>query len=280
MRTAAPPPLVGHRGNLMSKKHPHAHRRSARQLLLFGMPKKKRAWWLIGVAVAAVAAIVGSVLAFTDLDIDALYAAFEQLNVMLARLDAIALIPLMAVLPIFGFPIAVVYLVAGARFGPALGGLVVAFITAVHLLGSYLIGRSVLRAPLERWMEKRHHHLPQVPDDEQAAVGLIAVLIPGLPYFVRNYLLVLAGVRLKILFWVCLPLYVARSYVTILLGDLSSDPTRRGLVILVIIDILKVAVCALVIWRLRAHHRKHHGHHAHDHDHGHSAAAPQSGGAR
>ncbi len=234
---------------------------------------------MIGGGVALLAAAAGYVLFFTDFDIERLYAAFARLNTMLARLDAIALIPLMAVLPIFGFPIAVVYLVAGARFGPALGGVVVAGITAVHLAGSYLIGRSIFRAPLERWLEKKQHHLPQVPEDEQAAVGVIAALIPGLPYFVRNYLLVLAGVRLKYLLAVVLPVYLARSYVTILLGDLSSDPTRRGLAILVIVDALKVAICALVIWRLRAHHRKHHGHHEQGHDRGHPAA-PQSGGAR
>lgn len=261
----------------MSKKHPHPARRSARQVLLFGIPKKKKAWWLIGGGVALLAAIAGYVFFFTDFDIETLYAAFERLNSMLARLDAVALIPLMAVLPIFGFPIAVVYLVAGARFGPVLGGVVVAGITAVHLAGSYLIGRSILRAPLERWIEKKQHHLPQVPEDEQAAICVIAALIPALPYFVRNYLLVLAGVRLKYLLAVVLPVYLARSYVTILLGDLSSDPSRRGLVVLVMIDVLKVAICAFVIWRLREHHRKHHGHH--DHGHGH-AAAPQSGGAR
>lgn len=238
------------------------------------MGQKKRAWWVIGGVVAFMALGIAAVVLFTDFDLESARLAFERLNTSLERLDAVALIPLMAILPIFGFPIAVVYLVAGARFGPAVGGLVVALITAVHLLGSYAIGRSMLRGPLQRFIEKRHHHLPQVPDDEQAPVALIAVLIPGLPYFVRNYLLVLAGVRLKILFTVCLPLYVARSYVTILLGDLSSDPNRTGLIVLIVVDVLKVVVCAVVIWRLREHHRKFHGpEHAHD-----APAAPTGAG--
>ena len=64
-----------------------------------------------------------------------------------------------------------------------------------------------------------------------------------------------------VLLWVCVPIYVARSYVTILLGNLSSDPSKMGLVVLIIFDVLKVGICALVIWRLRVHHRKYHGHH-------------------
>jgi uncharacterized membrane protein YdjX (TVP38/TMEM64 family) len=176
------------------------------------------------------------------------------------RVHPVAALPLMAVLPILGFPIAIVYLFAGARFGPLGGGLIVAAITAIHMLGTYLIAKSFLRAPLQRFIEKRHKHLPQVPEDEQAAICVIATLVPGLPYFVRNYILALAGVRLHYFFVVCLPIYVARSYVTILLGDMGADPDKRKLLILLGLDVLKVAICAFVIWRLRVHHRKFHGH--------------------
>lgn len=232
--------------------------RSARHLLLFAGPKNPRTWWLIGgVAVAGVVAVL-CVIAFTDLDWRMVQRGMERLNAAMERLRPAAVIPLMALLPIVGFPIAIVYLVAGARFGPIVGGLVVAGVTAVHLVGSHYIARSFLRGPLERWIAKRHRRLPEVPADEQVMVCVIGALVPGLPYVVRNYLLALAGVRLKVFFSVCLPIYVARSYVTILLGNLSNDPTGRGLIILVIVDVLKVAICAFVIWRLRVHHRKFH----------------------
>lgn len=248
-------------------------RRSARHLLLFSAPKK-RTWILLGGFVLGLAVAIGLVLLLTDLDMGSVRRGFERLNVALERLNPAAVVPLMAILPIFGFPIGLVYLVAGARFGPLAGGLIVTVVTAIHLLGSYYIGRSFLRGPIERFIEKRHHHLPQVPADEQVLVCVIAALVPGLPYVVRNYLLVLAGVRLKIMFWVCLPIYVARSFATILLGSLSGDPSRRGLYILLAVDALKLAVCAFVIWRLREHHRKFHpadGHHGPD------VAAPPTG---
>ena len=258
------------------KKHATHGRRSARHLLLFGGPKKKRVWWTAAAVVLAAAVGLALVISLTDWDWDSVVRGSERLSATMEKLHPEAVIPLMAILPVFGFPIAIVYLVAGARFGIVLGGVIVAAVTLVHLAASYFIGRSFLRGPIERFIERRHRHLPQVPEDEQALVCVIAALIPGLPYFVRNYLLVLAGVRLRFLLMVCLPIYVARSYVTIFLGDLSGDPTQRGLLILIVVDVVKVAICALVIWRLREHHRKYHGHH----DRAHDEPAPQTGGAK
>ena len=166
----------------------------------------------------------------------------------------------MAILPMFGFPILPVYLVAGVRFGALNGGVVVAVATAVHLVGSYFIARSFLRGPLERFLQRWHAHLPEVPDDEAAAVALIVALVPGIPYVIRNYLVAMTGIRLRVYFWICLPIYVARSYVSILLGDLGTDPDRKRLLILGGVEMLKVVICAIVIWWLREHHRRVHGH--------------------
>lgn len=253
-----------------STSHPHgatrrSRRHSAQDVLLYGGKKRnlKKTLWTIGAAVAVLALAAGVVLYTTDIDWERITLLWDRLIEAIARLNPVLVIPMMAILPIFGFPISVVYLVAGARFGPVGGGLVVLVATTCHLIGTYLVGRSVLRGPLQRYIERKHKHLPQVPEDEQAAVTVIAALVPGLPYVIRNYLLVLAGVRLKYLLLVCMPIYVVRSYVTIMLGDLGSDPSKMGLAILLTIDVLKVVICGLVIWRLRVHHRKYHAHDEH-----------------
>ena len=231
----------------------HAKSRSARHQLLFGLNEHKaKIWWLVAAVLLGLAGL-GLVWRYTDLTL-------TDLTEWIDAQSAFVMIPLMAVLPIGGFPISVVYLVAGARFGPYGGGVVVAVVTAVHLLGSYAIARSFLRAPLQRFIARRHAHLPEIPVDEQAAVCLIAALIPGLPYVIRNYILALSGVKLRYYFWVCFPIYVARSYVTILLGNMGSDPSRNKILILVAVDALKVVICAFVIWRLRKHHQKYHPH--------------------
>lgn len=218
------------------------------------------------VLVLAAVAAAGVVL-FTDFEFAAITDAITR---WVEKLNPVAVVPLMALLPVAGFPIAVVYLVAGARFGPLWGGVVVALVTAFHLLATHAVARSFLRKPIERFVHRRHKKLPEIPEDEQVAVAVIAALVPGLPYFVRNYLLALSGVRLRVYFWTCLPIYVARSYVTIMLGDLSGDPSRRGFIILVAFDVLKVLICGGVIWWWRRHHRRVHGH-EHDHHSDHDA---------
>jgi uncharacterized membrane protein YdjX (TVP38/TMEM64 family) len=249
-------------GHPISDPVPARSERSARHILLFAGPKRKRTWWIAGTILALVVALVVVLLLNAGLNW-AMFAEYSsRLNAVMERFNAAAVLPMMAVLPIFGFPIGLVYLVAGARFGPLWGGIIVAGATMIHLLGSYLIARSFLRAPIERFVAKRGQRLPAVPEDEQVLVCVIAALVPGIPYVLRNFALALAGIRRRYLLGVVLPIYVARSYVTIMLGDLSGDPSRSALIILFSVDALKVAVCACVIWRLRAHHRKFHADHS------------------
>lgn len=167
------------------------------------------------------------------------------------HLDAALLILLMAILPLGGFSISVVYLLAGAKFGPVWGGVVVAFVTAFHLVSMHVIGRGFLRQRLERFLKKKKYHLPVIPKGEDGAVATMAALVPGPPYFARNYLLALTGIPLRNYFWICLGIYLARSYVVILFGDLSGDLTTKRMVIFGCVYGVKLSVCAYVIARLR-----------------------------
>lgn len=206
-------------------------------------PQKRPAWWLV-VAAIAIAAAAAAWWLGSDFE-------WREITRRITEFNSAVVFLLMATLPIGGFSVAIVYLVAGAKFGPVLGGVAVAGATAVHLLATYWICRTVLRGPLERYLKRRGHRLPHVPEGENVSVAAMAVLVPGIPYFARNYLLALTDVPLRIYFWVCLPLYVARSYVTILLGDLGTEPDRRTLIILAVVYAVKLGVCAYLIWRIR-----------------------------
>jgi uncharacterized membrane protein YdjX (TVP38/TMEM64 family) len=232
---------------------PVPHGRGAHHMLLFGGRKfGSRRKWIMGALALILSGGLLAWLLLTQFDWARVSAAIDQL-------PPVPLVVAMCALPLIGFPILPVYLVAGARFGPWGGGAIVTLATAAHLAGTYVIARTVLRRPLERLLTRWHTHLPEIPRDEEAMVSLIAALVPGIPYVVRNYLLAMAGLRLRMYFWICLPIYVARSYVSILLGDLSGDPSSRRLIILGAIELVKLAVCAVVIWRLREHHRRFHG---------------------
>lgn len=210
--------------------------------------RSKSLWVTAALLVVALAGI-GAFVYFTEFEWASVTRVVEGLNPVLV-------IPLMALLPVMGFPIVVVYLVAGARFGPLWGGVVVAGVTAVHLLLTHVVANGLFRRAIQRFVERRHKRIPEIRADEHGSIALLGSLAPGLPYSLRNYLLALSGARLWTYFWICLPVYVARSYVTILLGDLSSAPSGSKLAILLGVDVLKIAICAAVIWRLRQHHRR------------------------
>ena len=202
--------------------------------------------WLLA-ALVAVGALIAVVLS-QGFD-------WSAVNRGIAGFNSGLVILLMALLPLVGFPISLVYLMAGARFGPWLGLPVVILVTAVHLLGTYWITRSFLRGPLERFLARRHYRLPHVPEGESGGVCLLAALVPGPPYFARNYLLALTDIPFRIYFWVCLTVYVVRSVVAIMIGDLASDPDTGQLLLLVGVYLLKLGICAYVVWRLRRLHR-------------------------
>jgi uncharacterized membrane protein YdjX (TVP38/TMEM64 family) len=229
------------------KDGPPPTAREARHSLLFDGVPRSRSFWIGGGVVAIAAAVAALLIWRSDFE-------WSVVMTLVDRINPIAVIPLMAVLPVFGFPIVLVYLMAGARFGPVGGGLVVAGVTAFHLLATHAVAQSFLRGPIQRFVERRHKKLPEIPPDEHAAIALIAALAPGLPYVVRNYILALSGVRLRVYFWICLPVYVARSYVTIMLGDFGSDPSGRRILIIAAIDVLKISICGGVIWWLRRRH--------------------------
>jgi uncharacterized membrane protein YdjX (TVP38/TMEM64 family) len=169
----------------------------------------------------------------------------------LHRLNPVVLLVLMAVLPVFGFSIAVVYVIAGAKFGLLWGGAAIALVTTIHLVATHALARSLLRPRIERHLLRHRGRVPHLPRGEEASFSTMVALVPGLPYFARNCALALTHIPLRTYFWICLPLYVLRSYVTLSLGDLGAELTREKLLILGGIFVVKISVCTYLILRIR-----------------------------
>lgn len=162
------------------------------------------------------------------------------------------LLALMALLPVFGFSIGIVYTLAGLKFGPLWGGLVVLSITPVHLLLSRVLARTFLQKPVLRWLKKRGHSLPAAPPGREKSAALLVALVPGLPYALRNHGLALSAIPLRTYFWICVLVYTLRSFVTLLIGHWGNDPSlsRAGWVAAVFV--LKLSVSLVLIQRLRS----------------------------
>lgn len=179
------------------------------------------------------------------------------------KLDPALLIVLMALLPLVGFSISIVYLVAGAAFGGIAGFAVVTSVTAVHLLGSHWLGTTFLRRPVTALLKRKHIHVPTIPPGEEGALALLAVLTPGPPYFVRNYALALSGIPLRTYFWIAWPIYVFRSCLVIFLGDVGAALSPHRVTLLAGIYVLKLSICAYIVFHVRRRYQATHPGHSH-----------------
>lgn len=194
---------------------------------------------LIALLLVAAAAALATVLYLTDFD-------WRQVPRVLERVNRPVALLIMATLPIVGFPISVVYLAAGAIFGPWVGGAVVACVTLVHLLVTHALAKTVLRDRVEKWRKGWARRVPEIPKEENGILVAMLVVVPGLPYLARNTLMALARVPLRFLLGVGVPLYVARSYVTIFLGDIGNEPSTRAVIIFIAVFAAKLTISALL----------------------------------
>jgi uncharacterized membrane protein YdjX (TVP38/TMEM64 family) len=157
---------------------------------------------------------------------------------------------LLAVLPILGFPLSVLQIIVGVKFGFWAGMSLTAAAMSVHLLGAHWVGSGFLKEPAARLLSRTRFRLPQVHGNEQSVLGFLVPLLPG-SYTVKNYLMVLGGVSLRTLLCICLPVYAVRASSGIFLGDISGNLTPWLIALLVVGKIVAIVITIWVIKRYR-----------------------------
>jgi uncharacterized membrane protein YdjX (TVP38/TMEM64 family) len=152
----------------------------------------------------------------------------------------------MAIAPAFGVPIGPLFVLAGATFGRRVG-LIGSFVAlAANLALCYWIARSALRPWLVRLLQRFHY---QLPDFEKKYRGswrftLMVKVAPGIPQFVKNYGLGVAGVPFLLYFGVSMLLGGAYAVALNVLGEsLFRHESARSVVIAA-----AVVVLALGAW--------------------------------
>lgn len=193
------------------------------------------------IALAVVAAIVS--LQFADFE-------WRDVPELLQRVNRPLALAIMATLPVLGFPITAVYLAAGALFGPWIGAAVIAGVTLTHVLITNVLAQTIARKPVERWRVEWSKRLPALTEGDNIAVVVMLVLVPALPYVIRNALLAVSGAPLRDVIFVGVPLYVLRSFTTIYLGNLGNDPSLKTILIVGSIFVAKLGISAVIFHRL------------------------------
>lgn len=130
---------------------------------------------------------------------------------------------LMAILPVFGFPISIFLILSAVKFGFALGVLTIIIIIPLHLAGSWLIAKIFLSPHLEDFMASTGYQLPRFPNDRRLVFASLFVLIPGPPYFLKNYLLALSDIKFRYYFSINWTMELAICIPVVGLGRSAAD---------------------------------------------------------
>lgn len=206
-------------------------------------PHKKHVPYKLFFLIAAVGVVMVVGMA-TSVNLKSLH---DQAN----RLPGGLVFAMMAVLPVLGVPASVLYAVGGAKFGNVWGLALVALAIALHLVGSWWIGHSWLRRPIDWLFHKTGYHKPQVPEGEYVPFCLLIALIPGVPYALKNYLMILGGVPFRPFFWTCLPAHFVSATLGIFFGDFTSGMTPARITFLVVYALFLTGMSRYVVGRLR-----------------------------
>ena len=175
---------------------------------------------------------------------------FHQARHWIEGVNSALFFVLMAILPIVGFPISILQIVAGVKFGFWTGMSVTAGAMMVHLLGAHWVGSCFLKEPVSRLLSRTRFRLPQVHGNEQSLLGFLVPFLPG-SYTLKNYLMVLGGVSLRTLLCVCLPVYAVRATSGIFLGDITGHLTPWLIALLITGKIVALVLTIWVIKRFR-----------------------------
>jgi uncharacterized membrane protein YdjX (TVP38/TMEM64 family) len=136
---------------------------------------------------------------------------------------------LLTILPLLGFPVSVLHVTAGIRFGVARGLALVALSILIQLLASY--GLVHWR---ETYFQRKFRKIrTEIPSGAHAAVTLFTLLLPGVPYFAKNYVLPVIGVPLRTYLMWGFPIHVVQSVIAVVLGDQSDHLTSPRVVAMV-----------------------------------------------
>lgn len=195
--------------------------------------------WMMGGAV--VVALVAIAFLYQRIDIEAVHARAERLNGGLV-------FALITLLPLAGFPITVAHAVAGARFGTGLG----LALAAVSILLQLLISYGLVHLFRDVFARRLHKVRKQLPKGANGPVTLFTVLLPGVPYFAKNYVVPVMGVPLRTFLLWAFPVHVARSSIAIFFGDKSDELTPGRIAFFVVYGLVISAACAWTFRRLRA----------------------------
>lgn len=144
---------------------------------------------------------------------------------------------LMTVLPIIGAPISIFLVMVGMMFGLTGGIILTGLLMLLHLFVTYYLTHSFLRPMVIGLLDRFSLDIPKLPQKGGYRLSFIFMVIPGLPYSVKNYLLALSDLTLKPYVLISWLTQFGTSIPFIILGKgvAELNPTILALAVLILL---------------------------------------------
>lgn len=127
------------------------------------------------------------------------------------------------ILPLFGFPVSVLLVLLGLRFGSAAGLVFMFLIMPLHLVVSFSVARSVFGEWIKKIAGEKRIQALRVPEHRHLEFSFVFMAVPGLSYTMKNYLLPLSGVRFRYYFLLGWLVQGVMGIPFVILGKVPSD---------------------------------------------------------
>jgi uncharacterized membrane protein YdjX (TVP38/TMEM64 family) len=145
------------------------------------------------------------------------------------------------VLPLVGFPITPLLVVAGIRFGFAGGMAVATGVMFLHKIAAFQLTHGWFRERLRNRLARAGYAIPAIDPKHQAWFTALFAAIHGPPYAAKLYLLALTDVPFRIYLWVGAPVYA--FFCVIPVGAGSAVDTLKPWVIYTVVG-MSIAMLA------------------------------------
>ncbi|MGE9293966.1 MAG: TVP38/TMEM64 family protein [Puniceicoccales bacterium] len=197
-----------------------------------------------------VAAVAGVLVWGVPFGLDEVMRAKDAILAWLEGTHPALMVCAIGFLPLIGFPVSPMLILAGIAYGGVVGLAVgVGGIALNNALGFGIA--AWLREPVRAWLEKRGVRVPEVEPRDFVKVVLLFRIVPGFPATFQNYILGLTRIPFFTYFWVSLIPQVIVVAGFVLTGGALFEG-RWGVVLLGVSLLLVFGI----VGRLMQEHRK------------------------
>lgn len=153
------------------------------------------------------------------------------------------------ILPVLGFPLSILLLLAGVRFGLT-GGMILATLgTFFHHFAAFYLAHGSFRDSVRRRLEKAGRKIPPIKEKHRIWFTALFAAIHGPPYAAKLYLLALTDVPFRVYLWAGAPIYILFCFVPV--GAGSAVTTFNPTWIYILTGVMAAILIAGYILRKR-----------------------------